>query len=107
MECLKRDPTCHEAFKRMIDFYLLGSTGKEQLLTSLNFNPEDIWIKQYYIARISEDTACKLDVQKGMEEELPSSSTSNDKSDVIMKDPSGAGIGGITSPGNANNDPKA
>ena len=62
MECLKRDPTCQEAFKRMVDFYLLGSTGKEQLLTSLNFKPEDIWIKQYYIARINEDTACHLDV---------------------------------------------
>ncbi|EAS06252.1 tetratricopeptide repeat protein (macronuclear) [Tetrahymena thermophila SB210] len=107
MECLKRDPTCHEAFKRMIDFYLLGSTGKEQLLTSLNFNPEDIWIKQYYIARISEDTACKLDIQKGMDEELPSSVIGSDKSEVIMKDPSGAGIGGVTVPGNVNNDPKA
>ncbi|EGR27540.1 hypothetical protein IMG5_194480 [Ichthyophthirius multifiliis] len=62
IECLKKDPTCHEAFKRMIDFYLLGNVGKEQLLTSLNFNQQDIWIKEYYLQRISEDTACKLDV---------------------------------------------
>lgn len=51
-ECLKKDPTCNEAFNRLIDCYLLSNPEKEQLLTMLNFNMEDIWIKKYYMARI-------------------------------------------------------
>ncbi|KRW98290.1 hypothetical protein PPERSA_01728 [Pseudocohnilembus persalinus] len=46
--CLKKDPTCFEAFNRLLDCYLMTSIEKEQLLSLLNFNPEDIWIKKYY-----------------------------------------------------------
>ena len=68
-ECLKKDPTCVEAFNRLIDCNLLSNLEKEQLLTMLNFNPEDIWIKKYYRARIKDEmlTRPKQDV---MEEEF-------------------------------------
>lgn len=54
-ECLKKDPSCHEAFNRLIDCYLLNSQQKQQLLTMLNFNAEDKWIQKYYITRIKNE----------------------------------------------------
>jgi|JI6StandDraft_1071083.scaffolds.fasta_scaffold11101_9 tetratricopeptide (TPR) repeat protein len=68
-ECLKRDPTCVEAFNRLIDCNLLSNLEKEQLLTMLNFNPEDIWIKKYYRARIKDELLSKPK-QDVMEEEF-------------------------------------
>ena len=55
VECLKKDPTCNEAFMRLTDCYLLSNTEKDRLLVQLNIAQEDAWIKQFYRERIRDD----------------------------------------------------
>jgi hypothetical protein len=31
-ECLKKDPTCIEAFNKLMDYFMLSNTQKENLL---------------------------------------------------------------------------
>lgn len=57
IECLKKDPTCLEAFNRLIDCFMLNRMEKENLIKELDFGPEDEWIKQYYIERINENVS--------------------------------------------------
>lgn len=51
-EALNKDPTCIEAFNRLLNSYLLKRTEKEQLMSTLNFQKEDQWLKLYYESRI-------------------------------------------------------
>jgi anaphase-promoting complex subunit 6 len=55
VECLKKDPTCNEAFMKLTDCYLLSNNEKDQLMMQLTVSSEDSWIKQYYRERIRED----------------------------------------------------
>lgn len=51
-ECLQKDPTSFEAFNRLIDCQLISGADKDKLLNSLDFAPEDQWLKKIYSAKI-------------------------------------------------------
>jgi anaphase-promoting complex subunit 6 len=49
---LKVDYFCMEAFAQLIDKQILPSSYEEELMTSLNFRPEDEWLKLLYASRL-------------------------------------------------------
>ena len=51
-ECLQKDPTCVEAFNRLIDCQLISGADKEKLLNTLDFGADDQWLRKIYLAKI-------------------------------------------------------
>ena len=54
-EALKANSESFEAFNRLVASYLITHSEKEELIKQMNFSPENLWLKDYYISRIRSD----------------------------------------------------
>ena len=46
------NPECQEAFECLIKNNLLVDSEKHELLESLQFQPNNLWLKDFYLAKI-------------------------------------------------------
>ena len=65
---LKADPTCVEAFSALVDGKLLTLEEQVSLLASLEFLPEDSWLKDLYELRVAPEQAV---AERSAQQETP------------------------------------
>lgn len=51
-ESVKKDVRCFEAFEKLVDSHMLSAKQEDDLLRSLTFRPEDLWLKVMYQSRM-------------------------------------------------------
>jgi len=60
-EALRINPNCYSAFEKLIKNNLLVDQDKIELIESINFTNESIWLKDFYLSKINKDLAATLD----------------------------------------------
>ena len=51
-EALKANCECYEAFNRLISNFLITQDAKEELIKEMNFTPQNLWLKDFYLSRV-------------------------------------------------------
>ena len=51
-EALKIDSLCYEAFEHLVDLQMISSNEASNLLTSLRFTNDTLWLHQFYLTKL-------------------------------------------------------